>query len=121
MRKAGFLVTPIRPTVDNLFVSYPESGKFVQLTLRATDHYLYFRGIPNPPDAYIPPTGASVNTWPNIYNNLLDIDFCVVSSLVLLTLHRCEHLDRMLQDHFAHLGNRVKCMEEFGNAGPMLS
>ena len=43
-----------------------------------TDHYLYFRGIPNPPDAYIPPIGASVNTWPNIYNNLLDIDFCVV-------------------------------------------
>jgi len=28
----------------------------------AADHYLYFRGIPNPPDDYLPPTGASPNT-----------------------------------------------------------
>lgn len=25
-------------------------------------HYLYFRGIPNPPDDYVAPTGASPNT-----------------------------------------------------------
>eukprot|EP00292_Cryptomonas_paramecium_P032679 CAMPEP_0113692454 /NCGR_PEP_ID=MMETSP0038_2-20120614/19090_1 /TAXON_ID=2898 /ORGANISM="Cryptomonas paramecium" /LENGTH=89 /DNA_ID=CAMNT_0000614361 /DNA_START=51 /DNA_END=320 /DNA_ORIENTATION=- /assembly_acc=CAM_ASM_000170 len=69
-------------------------------TAQNDDHYLYFRGIPNPPENYIPPPGSSVNTWPNIYNNLLDMDFCV--------------------DHFSHLGNRVKCLETFHNAGPML-
>lgn len=26
------------------------------------DHYLYFRGIPNPPDDYQAPLGASPNT-----------------------------------------------------------
>mmetsp|Transcript_44131 Transcript_44131/g.92328 ORF Transcript_44131/g.92328 Transcript_44131/m.92328 type:complete len:103 (-) Transcript_44131:165-473(-) len=78
-----------------------EMGGLSGYTAQTNDHYLYFRGIPNPPDAYIPPTGASTYTWPNIYNNLLDIDFCV--------------------DHFSHLGNRVKCMETFQNAGPMLS
>ena len=26
------------------------------------DHYLYFRGIPMPPDDYIAPLGASPNT-----------------------------------------------------------
>jgi hypothetical protein len=25
-------------------------------------HYLYFRGIPNPPDDYVAPIGASPNT-----------------------------------------------------------
>ena len=28
----------------------------------AADHYLYFRGIPNPPDDYSAPIGASPNT-----------------------------------------------------------
>ena len=28
----------------------------------AADHYLYFRGVPNPPDDYMPPIGASPNT-----------------------------------------------------------
>jgi hypothetical protein len=30
-----------------------------------------------PPPNYRPPTGASAKTWPNIYSNLKDIDFCV--------------------------------------------
>lgn len=31
-------------------------------TPAAADHYLYFRGVPNPPDDYMPPIGASPNT-----------------------------------------------------------
>ncbi len=31
-------------------------------TMYSTDHYLYFRGIPNPPDDYQAPLGASPNT-----------------------------------------------------------
>mmetsp|Transcript_20324 Transcript_20324/g.29841 ORF Transcript_20324/g.29841 Transcript_20324/m.29841 type:complete len:86 (-) Transcript_20324:295-552(-) len=65
----------------------------------AADHYLYFRGIPNPPDDYLPPTGASPNTWPAIYNNLQNIDYCTTA--------------------FAHIGSRIKCMKAF-NPGPML-
>jgi len=63
------------------------------------DHYLYFAGIPNPPAGYVAPMGASPNTWPAIYNNLQNIDYCV--------------------DEFHHLGNRIKCMKAF-TPGPML-
>lgn len=62
-------------------------------------HYLYFRGIPNPPDDYVAPIGASPNTWPAIYNNLQNMDYCTTT--------------------FAHLGNRLKCMKSF-TPGPML-
>ena len=81
-----------------------ETGGLSGYTMQTNGH-IYILGVypTPPPDAYIPPTGASTYTWPNIYNNLLDmdIDFCL--------------------DHFSHLGNRVKCMETFQNAGPMLS
>jgi hypothetical protein len=30
-----------------------------------------------PPPSYVPPTGASPMTWPNIYKNLKRIDYCV--------------------------------------------
>ena len=30
-----------------------------------------------PPPSYVPPMGASPMTWPNIYRNLKDIDYCV--------------------------------------------
>ena len=63
------------------------------------EHYLWFRGIPNPPDDYQAPLGASPNTWPAIYGNLQNMDYCTAT--------------------FAHLGNRIKCMKSF-NAGPML-
>jgi hypothetical protein len=76
------LATQPKPMVC-LTISYVV---FRNLSRRATDHYLYFRGIPNPPDAYIPPMGASHNTWPNIYNNLLNIDFCVVICLPLFLM-----------------------------------
>ncbi len=32
---------------------------------------------PEPPPEYIPPIGASINTWPNIVKNKENIDFCV--------------------------------------------
>ena len=32
---------------------------------------------PDPPPEYIPPLGASINTWPNIVKNKENIDFCV--------------------------------------------
>ena len=34
-------------------------------------------GIPEPPSGYIPPEGASRNTWANIYKNKGRIDYCV--------------------------------------------
>ena len=47
-------------------------------------------GIPEPPSGYIPPQGASRNTWANIYKNKGRIDYCVqqfgVSSASLLCL-----------------------------------
>jgi hypothetical protein len=30
-----------------------------------------------PPPSYIAPTGASYQTWPNVYMNLKNIDYCV--------------------------------------------
>ena len=30
-----------------------------------------------PPPSYVPPTGASYQTWPNVYMNLKNIDYCV--------------------------------------------
>mmetsp|Transcript_23847 Transcript_23847/g.56956 ORF Transcript_23847/g.56956 Transcript_23847/m.56956 type:complete len:95 (+) Transcript_23847:35-319(+) len=62
-------------------------------------HYLYFQGIPNPPSGYVPPAGASPNTWPAIYNNLQNIDYCT--------------------ENFSHLGNRIKCLKAF-TPGPFL-
>jgi len=35
-----------------------------------------FNGVPQPPPNYVPPTGASAMTWPNIYRNLKRIDYC---------------------------------------------
>ncbi|EKX39473.1 hypothetical protein GUITHDRAFT_154426 [Guillardia theta CCMP2712] len=52
-----------------------------------------------PPDDYIAPAGASPNTWPAIYNNLQNIDYCTTT--------------------FSHLGNRIKCMKSF-TPSPML-
>jgi len=34
-------------------------------------------GIPEPPEGYVPPLGASRNTWTNIYKNKGRIDYCV--------------------------------------------
>merc|ERR1712205_126043 len=33
-------------------------------------------GIPAPPPTYVPPVGSSFNTWPNVYTNLKNIDYC---------------------------------------------
>ena len=44
--------------------------------------------IPGPPAGWIPPIGASSNTWADIYKNKQRIDYCV--------------------DQFAYLTNRVK-------------
>ena len=63
------------------------------------EHYLGFVGIPNPPDGYQAPLGASPYTWPAIYNNKQNIDFCV--------------------ENFSHLKTRIKCMEGITD-GPLL-
>lgn len=47
------------------------------LTRLDDEHYLGFEGIPNPPDDYVAPLGASPYTWPAIHNNMEDIDYCV--------------------------------------------
>eukprot|EP00290_Baffinella_frigidus_P042983 CAMPEP_0180288240 /NCGR_PEP_ID=MMETSP0988-20121125/13927_1 /TAXON_ID=697907 /ORGANISM="non described non described, Strain CCMP2293" /LENGTH=92 /DNA_ID=CAMNT_0022262873 /DNA_START=18 /DNA_END=296 /DNA_ORIENTATION=+ len=59
----------------------------------ADGHYLWFRGVPNPPVEYQAPTGSSPNTWPAIYGNIQNMDYCSSS--------------------FSHLGNRIKCMKSF--------
>ena len=56
--------------------------------------------IPGPPAGWVPPIGASSNTWANIYKNKQRIDYCV--------------------DQFAYLTNRVKCVEKF-TVGPFLA
>eukprot|EP00960_Hanusia_phi_P041109 754827-Hanusia_phi.AAC.16 len=56
--------------------------------------------IPGPPAGWVPPIGASANTWANIYKNKQRIDYCV--------------------DQFAYLTNRVKCVEKF-TVGPFLA
>jgi hypothetical protein len=40
---------------------------------------------PLPPPEYIPPLGASINTWPNIVKNKETIDFCVDQFYHLMT------------------------------------
>jgi hypothetical protein len=57
-------------------------------------------GIPAPPASYIPPTGSSYMTWPNVYMNLKNIDYCV--------------------DQFDQITNRVKCIKAF-TGGPFLN
>eukprot|EP00285_Hemiselmis_virescens_P005662 CAMPEP_0173380304 /NCGR_PEP_ID=MMETSP1356-20130122/3015_1 /TAXON_ID=77927 ORGANISM="Hemiselmis virescens, Strain PCC157" /NCGR_SAMPLE_ID=MMETSP1356 /ASSEMBLY_ACC=CAM_ASM_000847 /LENGTH=61 /DNA_ID=CAMNT_0014333847 /DNA_START=71 /DNA_END=256 /DNA_ORIENTATION=+ len=57
-------------------------------------------GIPKPPPTYIPPTGSSYLTWPNVYMNLKNIDYCV--------------------DQFDNLSNRIKCITAF-TQGPFLT
>ncbi|KAJ1475976.1 hypothetical protein T484DRAFT_1908738 [Baffinella frigidus] len=56
--------------------------------------------IPGPPAGWMPPIGASSNTWANIYKNKQRIDYCV--------------------DQFAYLTNRVKCVKQF-TVGPFLA
>lgn len=56
--------------------------------------------IPGPPAGWVPPIGASANTWANIYKNKQRIDYCV--------------------DQFAYLTNRVKCVQKF-TVGPFLA
>ena len=56
--------------------------------------------IPGPPAGWVPPIGASSNTWANIYKNKQRMDYCV--------------------DQFAYLTNRVKCVEKF-TVGPFLA
>jgi len=45
------------------------------------------------------PLGASYNTWPAIYNNMQNIDFC--------------------QANFSHVKTRMKCIEVLTD-GPLL-
>mmetsp|Transcript_51449 Transcript_51449/g.75262 ORF Transcript_51449/g.75262 Transcript_51449/m.75262 type:complete len:81 (-) Transcript_51449:325-567(-) len=59
-----------------------------------------FNGVPQPPPNYVPPTGASAMTWPNIYRNLKRIDYCT--------------------EQFNHISNRVHCVTAF-TQGPFLS
>jgi hypothetical protein len=66
---------------------------------RAAEHYLFFKGIPNPPPGYIAPAGASQYTWPAIYKNLQNIDYC--------------------SDSFKQVSNRIHCMNAF-TVGPQL-
>mmetsp|Transcript_38764 Transcript_38764/g.32718 ORF Transcript_38764/g.32718 Transcript_38764/m.32718 type:complete len:83 (+) Transcript_38764:3-251(+) len=57
-------------------------------------------GIPAPPPTYVPPIGASFNTWPNVYTNLKNIDYCT--------------------DQFNYITNRIKCIDAF-ISGPFLN
>jgi len=66
---------------------------------RTAEHYLFFNGIPNPPPGYIAPAGASQYTWPAIYKNLQNIDYC--------------------SDNFKQVSNRIHCMNAF-TVGPQL-
>jgi hypothetical protein len=56
-------------------------------------HYLYYRAVPCPPDDYVAPAGASPQTWPQIYRNLQNIDYCT--------------------DKFSRISNRLKCLKSF--------
>ena len=56
-------------------------------------HYLYYRHVPCPPDDYKPPKGASPQTWPQIYRNLQNIDYCTYK--------------------FKSIKNRLKCLKSF--------
>mmetsp|Transcript_11328 Transcript_11328/g.27212 ORF Transcript_11328/g.27212 Transcript_11328/m.27212 type:complete len:109 (+) Transcript_11328:334-660(+) len=56
-------------------------------------------GIPKPPPSYIAPVGSSYMTWPNVYSNLKNIDYCV--------------------DQFNMISNRIKCINAFTH-GPFL-
>jgi len=56
-------------------------------------------GIPKPPPTYIAPVGSSYLTWPNVYMNLKNIDYCV--------------------DQFNMISNRIKCINAFTH-GPFL-
>jgi len=55
--------------------------QLLQEQAEATERYhsssKLFNGVPPPPPSYVPPTGASKMTWPNIYKNLKRIDYCV--------------------------------------------
>ena len=57
-------------------------------------------GIPAPPPTYVAPVGSSFNTWPNVYTNLKNIDYCT--------------------DQFNYITNRVKCIDAFIK-GPFLN
>ncbi|EKX51692.1 hypothetical protein GUITHDRAFT_102299 [Guillardia theta CCMP2712] len=56
-------------------------------------------GVPKPPPTYVPPTGASFMTWPNIYKNLKRIDYCT--------------------EQFDYISNRIKCITALTH-GPFL-
>mmetsp|Transcript_55984 Transcript_55984/g.137234 ORF Transcript_55984/g.137234 Transcript_55984/m.137234 type:complete len:80 (-) Transcript_55984:526-765(-) len=56
--------------------------------------------IPGPPAGWVPPAGASTNTWANIYKNKQRMDYCT--------------------DQFAYITNRVKCVQKF-TQGPFLA
>jgi hypothetical protein len=47
--------------------------------------------IPGPPAGWIPPIGASTNTWANIYKNKQRIDYCTdqVRVYVCAFMHVC--------------------------------
>ena len=42
-----------------------------------TGMFVKLNGIPEPPSGYVPPLGASLATWTNIYKNKGRIDYCV--------------------------------------------
>ena len=56
-------------------------------------HFSYFRGVPCPPEDFKPPAGSSPNTWPQIYRNLQNIDYCT--------------------DKYKHISLRIKCIKAF--------
>lgn len=70
---------PLPPATARLHLALsehrgPNSPSF--FSRLSAEHYLFFNGIPNPPPGYVAPAGASQNTWPAIYKNLQNIDYC---------------------------------------------
>jgi hypothetical protein len=60
-----------------LHFSSIELTQLIHFSVVLLIHIFFTVSMQAPPPNYRPPTGASAHTWPNIYSNLKDIDFCV--------------------------------------------
>jgi hypothetical protein len=95
----GYTKTAISPSSGLVTNAGSGTASLPGICRKPPCHYLYFRAVACPPENYKAPKGASPNTWPQIYKNLQNIDYCV--------------------EKFKRISNRLKCIKAF-NPGNFL-
>ncbi len=114
---------PVRPCLYQSTIS--RNNEDITVFGYTTPHRVvstYVLILQAPPVTYSPPLGASMYTWPNVYRNLKNIDYCVDQfDYIRLNISESSTCNPM-PDILVLLvsSNRVKCIQAY-TGGPFLN